>query len=178
MLVSNNEDLVAHARYLATQAREPVPHYEHKSIGYNYRLSNLLAAVGRGQLRNLANKVQRRREINAFYRHHLQNQEGVTFMPEILNGRSTFWLTCLTIDPARFGSTNEEIRLQLEKNRIESRQLWKPMHLQPVFRDCPYRGVGVSTELFETGLCLPSGNALTNGELERIVELVKAMKRP
>ncbi len=177
MLVSDNPDFVAQARYLATQAREPVPYYEHKSVGYNYRLSNLLAAVGRGQLQNLTKKVDRRREINAFYRQHLESLPGIKFMPEIPNGRSTFWLTCLTIDPVKFGSTNEEIRLLLEKNDIESRHLWKPMHLQPVFRGFPFRGPGFSEKLFQSGLCLPSGSALTESDLERIVGIFKsAMK--
>ena len=177
MLVSDDPDFVSQARYLATQAREPVPYYEHKSVGFNYRLSNLLAAVGRGQLQNLAKKVERRREINAFYRKQLENLPGIKFMPEIFNGRSTFWLTCLTIDPEKFGSTNEEIRLLLEKNDIESRHLWKPMHLQPVFRGLPFRGAGVSEKLFQTGLCLPSGSALTESDLERIVGIFKsAMK--
>jgi len=177
MLVSDDPDFVSQARYLATQAREPVPYYEHKSVGFNYRLSNLLAAVGRGQLQNLAKKVERRREINAFYRKQLENLPGIKFMPEIFNGRSTFWLTCLTIDPEKFGSTNEEIRLLLEKHDIESRHLWKPMHLQPVFRSFPYRGAGISEKLFRSGLCLPSGSALTDPDLERIVDLFKsAMK--
>ena len=177
MLVSDNPDFVTQARYLATQAREPVPHYEHKSVGYNYRLSNLLAAVGRGQLQNLTKKVDRRREINAYYRQHLENLPGIKFMPEIPNGRSTFWLTCITIDPASFGSTNEDIRLLFEKHDIESRHLWKPMHLQPVFRNFPFRGAGVSAKFFESGLCLPSGSALTESDLERIVGIFKsAMK--
>ena len=177
MLVSDNPDFVTQARYLATQAREPVPYYEHKSVGYNYRLSNLLAAVGRGQLKNLTKKVVRRREINAYYRQHLEGLPGIKFMPEIPNGRSTFWLTCLTIDPVKFGSTNEEIRLLLEKNDIESRHLWKPMHLQPVFRGFPFRGAGLSEKLFQSGLCLPSGSALTESDLERIVRVFKsAMK--
>ncbi len=177
MLVSDNPDFITQARYLATQAREPVPYYEHKNVGYNYRLSNLLAAVGRGQLKNLTKKVDRRREINEFYRQHLESLPGIKFMPEISNGRSTFWLTCLTIDPAKFGSTNEEIRLLLEKNDIESRHLWKPMHLQPVFRGFPFRGASLSEQLFQSGLCLPSGSALTESDLERIVRVFKsAMK--
>ena len=177
MLISDNPDFVAQARYLATQAREPVPHYEHKSVGYNYRLSNLLAAVGRGQLQNLTRKVDRRREINAFYRRHLEGLPGITFMPEISKGRSTFWLTCVRIDPKEFGSANEDVRLLLETHDIESRHLWKPMHLQPVFRGFPFRGAGVSENLFQSGLCLPSGTALTEADLERIVEIFKsAMK--
>ena len=175
MLVSDNRDYIERARYLATQAREPVPYFEHKSVGYNYRLSNLLAAVGRGQLQNLNKKVDRRREINAFYRQHLEGLPGIKFMPEIPNGRSTFWLTCLTVDSVRFGSTNEEIRLLLEEHDIESRHLWKPMHLQPVFQGFPFRGAGVSEKFFETGLCLPSGSALTEADLERIVRIFKSV---
>jgi dTDP-4-amino-4,6-dideoxygalactose transaminase len=175
MLVSDNSDYIARARYLATQAREPVPYYEHKSVGYNYRLSNLLAAVGRGQLQNLRKKVDRRRGINAFYRQHLEGLPGLKFMPEIPKGISTFWLTCVTIDPVKFGSTNEEIRLLLEKHDIELRNLWMPMHLQPVFQGFPFRGAGVSKKLFETGLCLPSGSALTEADLERIVGIFKSV---
>jgi len=175
MLVSDNPEYIERARYLATQAREPVPYFEHKSVGYNYRLSNLLAAVGRGQLQNLNKKVDRRREINAFYRQHLEGLPGIKFMPEIPNGRSTFWLTCLTVDSVRFGSTNEEIRLLLEEHDIESRHLWKPMHLQPVFQGFPFRGAGVSEKFFETGLCLPSGSALTEADLERIVRIFKSV---
>jgi dTDP-4-amino-4,6-dideoxygalactose transaminase len=177
MLVSDNPDYIASARYFAAQARESVPHYEHKSVGYSYLLSNLLASVGRGQLQNLSRKVERRRQINAFYRRSLQDLPGINFMPEILNGRSTFWLTCLTIDPLRFGSTNEQVRLLLEKHNIESRHLWKPMHLQPVFRDWPFRGAGVSEKIFEFGLCLPSGSGLTEVDLERIVGVFKSSNK-
>ncbi len=174
MLISDNPECIQQARYLATQAREPVPYYEHKSVGYNYRLSNLLAAVGRGQLQNLSKKVDRRREINAFYRRHLEDLPGVKFMPEIPEGRSTFWLTCITIDAGKFGCTNEEMRLLLEKHDIESRHLWKPMHLQPVFQDYPFRGLGVSEKMFNTGLCLPSGSALNDVDLQRIVTIFKS----
>jgi dTDP-4-amino-4,6-dideoxygalactose transaminase len=173
MLVSDSPEFVARARYLATQAREPVPHYEHKTVGYNYRLSNLLAAVGRGQLQNLDQKASRRREINAFYRRRLKNHPGISFMPEIPGGRSTFWLTCLTIDPETAGVTNEQLRLLLEEHNIESRHLWKPMHLQPAFKGYPYRGTGVASKLFDVGLCLPSGSGLSNADLDRIAAIVQ-----
>jgi pyridoxal phosphate-dependent aminotransferase EpsN len=177
MLVSDNPDYIARAWYLATQARESLPYYEHKNVGYNYRLSNLLAAVGRGQLENLDKKVNRKREINAFYREQLNGLPGIEFMPEIPKGRSTSWLTCITIDPAKFFCTNEQVRLTLEANNIESRPLWKPMHMQPVFREFPFRGTGVDEKLFETGLCLPSGTGLSQADLERIVGIIKNTAR-
>jgi len=177
MLVSDNEAYIARARHLATQAREPVPFYEHKDVGYNYRLSNLLAAVGRGQLKNLEKKVDRRREINAFYRKELGSLPGISFMPEIEGGRSTFWLTCILVDAKQFGTTHEDIRLELEKHNIESRHLWKPMHMQPVFRELEFVGNGVSRSFFESGLCLPSGTALTKEDLTRIVEIIRGFSK-
>src|SRR4029077_10204549 len=123
-------DIIERARYLATQARDPAPHYQHSAIGYNYRLSNLLAAVGRGQLRSLPDKLARRRAVNETYRAALSQLPGIELMPEASYGRSNCWLTCITVDPTLFGASREDIRLALELENIESRPLWKPMHLQ------------------------------------------------
>ncbi len=157
MLVSRRKDWIDRARFLATQARDPAPHYQHSAIGHNYRLSNLLAAVGRGQLRVLDERVAARRATNAFYREALGGLPGVDFLPEAPAGRSNGWLTCVTVDPARFGATREDVRLRLEGLDIESRPVWKPMHLQPIFAGCRAIGGSVAEELFERGLCLPSG---------------------
>lgn len=170
MLLSDDKAHIDLARKLATQAREPVPHYEHSMVGYNYRLSNLLAAVGRGQLRNLPDRVARRRANFAHYVAALAPQPGITFMPEIEGGHSTRWLTCLLVDPDTFGATREEIRVHMETFHIESRPVWKPMHLQPIYKDHPILGGQTSTHLFEHGLCLPSGSNLTDPDRARVVE--------
>ena len=176
MLVSFDQALVDRARHLSTQARDEAPHYEHSAIGYNYRLSNLLAAFGRGQLQTLKARVQKRCQIFADYQEQLEGLPGLSFMPEAAYGRSTRWLTCIVIDPARFGRDRETVRLELERANIESRPLWKPMHLQPVFRHCPVRGGAVTAELFEKGLCLPSGNAMTEADVERVARIVRSGK--
>lgn len=168
MLLSNENQLIEKARFLAAQARDPAPHYEHSTIGYNYRLSNILAALGRGQLETLDIKVARRREINRFYRSALGSLQGIEFMPEAPYGRSNCWLTCITLDPAASPSSNEDIRLALDAANIESRPIWKPMHMQPVFRDCRFVGNGFGEEVFARGLCLPSGSGLTNQDLGRV----------
>ncbi len=173
MLVSNRKEWVDRARYLATQAREPLPHYEHTTVGYNYRLSNLLAAVGRGQMRVLADRIAARRANFAFYRDALSDLPGIAFMPEAHYGRCTRWLTCLTVDPAQFGATREDIRLALEREDIEARPVWKPMHLQPVFRGERAVGGKVAAQLFERGLCLPSGSSLSASDRERVAEIVR-----
>jgi dTDP-4-amino-4,6-dideoxygalactose transaminase len=175
MLVSEDSAIVDRARFLATQARDPAPHYQHSVVGYNYRMSNLLAAVGRGQLANLEERVARRREIFDYYVENLQDLPGVSFMPEIQGGRSTRWLTCLTIDPARLGATREDIRRRLESGNIESRPVWKPMHLQPVFSECRSRGGNVSAAIFESGLCLPSGTSLSRADQDRIIEMIRSV---
>ena len=172
MLVSQKKELTDRARFLATQARDPAPHYQHSTIGYNYRLSNLLAAVGRGQLRVLDKRVAQRRANNAFYREAFAGVEGITFLPEAPWGTSTRWLTCIQVDPAKVGKTREDIRLALAAKDIEARPVWKPMHMQPVFSDAPAVGGEVSEELFERGLCLPSGSALTRAELEEVAGVV------
>ena len=168
-LVTDDGDWAERARFLATQARDPAPHYEHSEIGYNYRLSNLLAALGRSQLADLSRRVDRRREHNRAYREALQDLPGVEFMPEAPDSRSTFWLTCLTIDPARAGTDRERVRLHLERLDIESRPVWKPMHMQPVFEPFEVYGGDVSRRLFEHGLCIPSGSSLTDEERQRVI---------
>ena len=165
MLVSRNADWIAHARKLSTQAREIAPHYEHTEIGFNYRLSNLLAAVGRAQLAVLPERIEARRRINRRYRELLPEVE---FMPEAGYGTSNCWLTCILVD------NPERIRRALEAEDIESRPLWKPMHLQPVFRGAPVYGGTVAASLFERGLCLPSGSALADDDQRRIVEIVRS----
>lgn len=168
-LVSNNPDWINRSRFLATQARDNAPHYEHTEIGYNYRMSNILAGIGRGQLEVLDSHMFRRREINAFYREHL-NFEGLSFQLEKdKSDMSNYWLTSIMIEPSVLGVNREDIRLELWKSNIETRPLWKPMHLQPLYKDCPYYGSGVSDELFLKGLCMPSGSNLTLSELERVV---------
>jgi len=170
MLTSNNAQLIEKARFWATQARDPAPHYEHSEVGFNYRMSNVLAAIGRGQLRVLEDRVNARRRNCAFYQAAFKDLPGVAFMPEAEWGRSTRWLTCLTIDPKAAGTDREKVRLALEKENIEARPVWKPMHLQPIFQGCPTYGGAVSERLFENGLCLPSGSNLTESDLQRVAE--------
>ena len=173
MLVSDDEGLIRHALKLATQAREPVPHYEHEEIGYNYRMSNVLAAIGRGQLRVLEDRVRARRRNFELYQEGLDDLPGVEFMPEAPWGRHSRWLTTLTIDPHAFGADRETVRLALEAENIEARPVWKPMHLQPIFRDFECVGGRVAEDLFERGLCLPSSSSLTEAQVERVIESVR-----
>jgi pyridoxal phosphate-dependent aminotransferase EpsN len=175
MLVSQDEALVARARKLATQARESAPHYEHVEIGYNYRLSNVLAAIGRGQLQVLEERVLARRRNFELYQRALADLPGLSFMPEAPWGRHTRWLTCLTVDAERFGASREVLRLALDADDIEARPVWKPMHLQPVFAGCATVGGAVAADLFERGLCLPSGSNLETSDLERVVERIRAV---
>jgi dTDP-4-amino-4,6-dideoxygalactose transaminase len=173
MLLSHNKSLVEKARFLATQARDPAPHYQHSEIGYNYRLSNLLAAVGRGQLEMLDKKVSKRREINQFYRSALADLPGIDFMPEAPYGKSNCWLTVITVDPTISPVSNNVLRHRLSESDIESRPVWKPMHMQPVFKHCRFRGNGFGREVFAHGLCLPSGSSLTDQDLHRIVTVIR-----
>lgn len=178
MLVSREAKLIERARFLATQARDPAPHYQHSQIGNNYRLSNLLAAVGRGQLRVLEQRVAARRSHRAFYERALGELPGIGFMPLSPRGEWNGWLTVITVDPAKFGATREDLRVALEKDNIESRPVWKPMHLQPVFKDCRAVGGRVAEEAFEFGLCLPSGSSLTEAERARVVSIIHGLHRP
>jgi dTDP-4-amino-4,6-dideoxygalactose transaminase len=177
MLVSDDPDLIRHARFLATQARDPAPHYEHTRLGYNYRMSNVLAAIGRAQLRVLSDRVRRRRAIFDLYRKALKDVPGITWMPEAPYGTSTRWLTVAQIDPDQFGATAEEARLELELRDIESRPVWKPLHLQPLYRDCRRVGGAVSERLFSHGLCLPSGSQMTESDVSRVVEGLLACRQ-
>lgn len=173
MLVTDDEALAKQARYLATQARDPAPHYQHSVIGYNYRLSNILASIGLGQLSRLDGKVAARRRHFKAYAEAFRDLPGVVMQPEAPWGQSTRWLSCLTLDPARTKVTPEQLRLALEAQNIESRPLWKPLHLQPVFQGVEYHGRGVSDRLFATGLCLPSGSAMRDEERARVVDAVR-----
>jgi dTDP-4-amino-4,6-dideoxygalactose transaminase len=190
MLASHDERLIEHARKLSQQARDPAPHYEHSEIGYNYRMSNVLAAIGRGQLRVLDERVAAKRRIFEQYRQLLADLPGITFMPESPYGRCNRWLTVILIDGAEFGSTPEQVRMALEAENIESRPIWKPMHLQPVFSECRVRsaecgvetgrqavarrgGKSISEDLFARGLCLPSGTAMGEGDVERVGKIIR-----
>jgi pyridoxal phosphate-dependent aminotransferase EpsN len=173
MLVSDDKVLIEKAKFLSTQARDPAPHYQHSHVGYNYRLSNVLAGIGRGQLLVLEDRVKARRANFEFYKKELGALPGVEFMPEAEFGRSNRWLTCMTIDPQRFGATREDVRLALESENIEARPVWKPLHLQPIFKDYPYYGSGVAEELFDKGLCLPSGSNLSKKDLGRVVNVIR-----
>ena len=207
MLASDDEELIEHARFLSQQARDPFPHYEHTEIGYNYRMSNIVAAIGRGQLQVLDERVRRKREIFDYYRQALFGVPGIKFMPEAEYGRCNRWLTVVLITPEEFGADREAVRMALEAENIESRPVWKPMHMQPVFdpqispidadydliignraessklkatsrgngkRRYPVRVVGgsVSEDLFGRGLCLPSGTAMSEGNLDRVVSII------
>jgi dTDP-4-amino-4,6-dideoxygalactose transaminase len=171
MLVTDDSRIAKQARHLATQAREPVAHYEHRSIGYNYRLSNLLAAVGRGQLQRLGQMIAARRETFHYYQRELP---GLEFMPIAAYGEPNYWLTCVLVESA---DDRDRIIAALAGHEIEARPAWKPMHLQPVFQDCVMRGGGVSADLFHRGLCLPSGSALTDRDRERVVTAIREVRQ-
>ncbi len=177
MLVSSSAELVDRARFLATQARDPFPHYEHSVLGYNYRLSNLLAALGRAQLRGLDSRIERRHAINGFYRAALVDVPGIQLMPVADYGEPNWWLTCILVDPGRFGADREQIRLALESVDIESRPTWKPLHLQPVFADVPTVGGEVCAHIFAHGLCLPTGSALSEEDVGRVVDTILTLRR-
>jgi dTDP-4-amino-4,6-dideoxygalactose transaminase len=173
MLVSDDEELVARARHLATQAREPVTHYEHVEVGFNYRMSNLLAALGRAQLASLDRRVARRREIKQRYRELLAGLDGVTFMPDAPYGEPINWLTVLQIDPALAGCTRHDLQQLLEDEDIEARPAWKPLHLQPLFRDHQVVGGAVAAAIFDRGLCIPSGSSMTDADIDRVAGLIR-----
>lgn len=177
MLVSDNKDLIDKARYLSQQAREPLPHYEHVEIGYNYRMSNILAAIGRGQLRVLDERVRRKREISVRYQELLADLPGIEFMPEARYGNANRWLTVIIVNEEDFGADREVVRLELEKHNIESRPVWKPMHLQSVFKGSRIRGGSISENLFERGLCLPSGTQMADEDIRRITAIIHNMRK-
>ena len=171
-LVSHDAEVAKDARFLSTQARDEAPHYEHSRIGYNYRMSNLCAGVGRGQMEVLAERIAQRRTVYDKYKKHIGGKNGIHFHEEPAGYFSNRWLTTIVIDPHKAGFSREDLRLAFEKENIESRPLWKPMHLQPVFSGSPYYGDGTSEKLFRDGLCLPSGSNLTKDDLERIFEVL------
>ena len=172
-LVSNNKEYIEKARFLATQARDNAPYYQHSQIGYNYRMSNIAAGIGRGQLEVLDKRVLQRRANYKFYTELLKRYEGVTFVEEPDGFYSNRWLTTINVDTKEnSGLTNEKLRIRLELDNIESRLLWKPMHLQPVFKDAPAYLTGVSEKLFLNGLCLPSGSNLTDNDKKRISKIL------
>jgi dTDP-4-amino-4,6-dideoxygalactose transaminase len=173
MLVTEDLAIAEKARFLATQARDPAPHYQHSEMGYNYRLSNVLAGIGRGQLRVLADRVDARRHNFELYHQALEGLPGVKFMPEASFGRSTRWLTCVTLDPQHSGVTCEQLRLALAADQIESRPVWKPLHLQPMFQDCEVVGGEVAEDLFAQGLCLPSGSSLNDEDRDRVIGTIQ-----
>ena len=171
-MVSQSAEWIQEAKFLSTQARDPAPHYEHSHIGYNYRLSNICAGIGRGQMKVLDQRVLQRRKVFDFYQKHLGNIPAISFQPEAKGSFANRWLTCITLDK-KHPKTPEHLRVALEKVNIESRPLWKPMHMQPVFKDSPYYGNGVSEDLFARGLCLPSGSNLSEDDLFRVVEVIQ-----
>jgi pyridoxal phosphate-dependent aminotransferase EpsN len=178
MLVSDDETALAKARFWATQARGQARHYQHEEMGYNYRLSNLLAAVGRGQLRLLEERITARRQIFQRYEQELKALSGIQLMPELGEGRSSRWLTAITVDESVGGVSATQVIEALERNNIEARPVWKPMHLQPLFASCPYVShyaeESVSDRLYAQGICLPSGSSLTEEEQDRVIQVIKA----
>jgi dTDP-4-amino-4,6-dideoxygalactose transaminase len=177
MLTTDSAAWADEARHLATQAREPFAHYEHTTVGYNYRLSNLLAALGRAQLRGLDSRIERRKRIDAAYSAGLAGLPGVSFMPRTAAGTSNYWLTCIVISPELFGADRERVRAALEEADIESRPTWKPLHLQPAFAGTSLVGPGRCARVFDRGLCLPTGSALSPVEQARIMDIVAAQAR-
>lgn len=168
MLVTRNEEYANYARFLSMQACDPAPHYEHTTIGYNYRMSNICAAIGLGQMTVLDERVARRRAINQRYQSAL-NYSGITFMPEPDGYHSSKWLTAVRFDPVQLGVDREEIRLRLLDHEIQTRPMWKPMHMQPVFQGLNYHGRGVDEDLFEKGLCLPSGSDMSDAQVDEVI---------
>lgn len=176
MLASHNKKLIDEARFLSQQARDPAAHYEHTTYGYNYRMSNIVAAIGRGQLEVLDAHVARRRAIFAQYEAALGGMPGIRFMPEAPTGRANRWLSVMLVDEAAFGADRETIRVALEAQNIESRPMWKPMHLQPVFKGAAMVGGKVCEGLFRDGLCLPSGSSMSDADVARVIAAVKAFR--
>ena len=177
-LICPSREAADRVTFYATQAREQAPHYQHEKIGYNYRLSNICAGVGRGQMQVLDEHIARRRAIHALYSQGLESIPGIGVQQNpSTHFNSNFWLTTILIDPKQTGFDREQLRLRLEEENIESRPLWKPMHLQPVFASYPYYGGSVAERLFERGLCLPSGSALSDNDIARVIEVIKSFTR-
>ncbi|MFW6222064.1 MAG: DegT/DnrJ/EryC1/StrS family aminotransferase, partial [Bacteroidota bacterium] len=166
------------ARFLSTQARDHYPYYHHSVLGYNYRMSNVLAAIGLGQLEVIEEKIRKKQKIRNWYKEYLTGFPEIEFIPENKLERSNCWLTCIIVDDKRTEVTTEELRIALERNNIESRPIWNPMHLQPIYKSAPAYINGVSENLFRTGICLPSGTDLTSKDVERICDcIVSALYR-
>lgn len=178
-LISKNTDYIKIARFLSTQAKDDAPHYQHSQIGYNYRMSNIVAGIGRGQLTVIEQRINARRANHNFYLDNFKNIDGITVLCERPGAFSNYWLTTILVDPQKTGGiTREHIRLALEADNIESRPLWKPMHMQPVFANCPAYVDGTSENLFNLGLCLPSGSNLTSEQKQRVVNTIfKVIKK-
>lgn len=172
MLVGKNKSLIDRARHLSTQARESFPYYHHVNVGYNYRMSNICAAIGRGQLTALNERIEKKRQIYGYYKKQFENIDSVKLIPSDVYGKSNCWLTCIVFD-RKTGIEPEKVRLELEKENIESRPLWKPMHLQPVFSSAKSFVNGTSEDLFNRGLCLPSGTAMNEHDMDRVIEILK-----
>jgi dTDP-4-amino-4,6-dideoxygalactose transaminase len=177
-LICRNKDIAKRTMFLATQAREQAPHYQHEEVGYNYRLSNISAGIGRGQLLELEEFIYARRRNHVLYTRLLANVDGISVHQNPSDDyKSNFWLTCIVIDASKFGATSDEIRELLASEEIESRPLWKPMHLQPVYKNEPYIGGNVAAELFKNGLCLPSGAGLSNDDIHRVVSVILSLHK-
>ncbi len=177
-LVCSTPEEAAMTRFYATQARDKAPHYQHSKVGYNYRMSNICAGIGRGQMYVLEEHINARRRNHALYREKLKDIDGISFLVDPTpDYQSNRWLTCIIVDPSATGFTREDLRLKMEEANIETRPLWKPMHLQPVFKDCPYYGNNVSEDLFDKGLCLPSSPILSQEDLERIIDVIKKLSK-
>lgn len=176
-LVCRTPEQAKKTMFYATQARDNAPHYQHTHIGYNYRMSNICAGIGRGQMTIVDDHIAKRRANHASYASLLKEVDGVSLLTNPSDQfNSNHWLTCILVDPAVAGFTREDIRLHLEKENIETRPLWKPMHMQPVFKDAPYYGNGTAEHLFEIGLCLPSGPTLTEQDIIRVVDAIKSLQ--
>ena len=176
LLASEDKALMDAARHLSTQARDAAAHYQHTTVGYNYRMSNVVAAIGLGQLEILEQRVKTRREIFDQYKQQLGGRPGISFMPQPEWGRSNCWLSVIQIDPEQFGCDRETIRLALEEQNIESRPVWKPMHMQPVFQGATVVGGTVSEDLFAHGLCLPSGSSMSRSDQQRVIDGILALE--
>ena len=175
ILASTDKKLIDEARFLSQQARDPAPHYEHTTFGYNYRMSNIVAAIGRGQLEVLDERVKARRAIFTSYEKRLSKLPGIRVMPEASYGKGNRWLSVIVVEPKAFGTDRETIRLALEKADIEARPVWKPMHLQPIFKDAAMVGGKVSEALFRDGLCLPSGSQMTATDIDRVCNIIESL---
>lgn len=177
-LVCSTEEEAKRTMFYATQARDDAPHYQHSQIGYNYRMSNICAGIGRGQMMVLNDHVARRRAIHQLYKKELEGIAGISvFDNPSSDFNSNHWLTCIVVDPAIAGFSREDIRLKMDEANIETRPLWKPMHMQPVFEGTPFYGDGTSEALFDKGLCLPSGSSLTNDDIMRVIDVIKDLAK-